>query len=134
MVAGPVFGDHAAGYEFGRLGLDLVDESGLARYRPRVYMTFAYHVVPWTKPMDEGRDLLLRAFEVAMETGDLTYAGFSSCTFISTLLSAGAPLADVDRDCEIKLAHVKSMKFGLIVDIISAQRQLVRALRGKPLR
>ncbi|RKE35751.1 putative ATPase [Paraburkholderia sp. BL23I1N1] len=130
MVAGPVFGDYEAGFRFGRLGLGLVDERGLQRFKPRVYMCFAYHVMPWTKHIRAGLPLLRRAFDAASESGDLTYTGFSSCTLVTSLLAAGDPLGDVEREAMQRLGVVQAAKFGLIVDIIGAQLQLIRNLRG----
>jgi predicted ATPase/two-component sensor histidine kinase len=130
MVAGPVFGDYEAGFQFGRLGLALVDERGLERFRPRVYMCFAYHVMPWTRHIRMGLPLLRRAFDVASESGDLTYTGFSSCTLVTSLLAAGDPLIDVECVAQQRLGVVQAAKFGLIVDIIGSQLQLIRTLRG----
>ncbi|WP_051329664.1 AAA family ATPase [Geminicoccus roseus] len=130
MVLGPQFGAYQAGYRFGRTGFDLVAARGLTRFEPRVTMCFAYHVLPWTRPMREGRPWLRQAFERAEEAGDLTYAGFSSCTLISNMLAAGDPLGEVQREAERKLAYVVRAKFGLIADIITTQLHLVRSLRG----
>lgn len=130
MVAGPIFGDYRAGFEFGRLGLSLVDERGLGRFRARVYMCFAYHVMPWTQPMRAGLPLLRRAFEAATQSGDLTYVGFSSCCLVTSLLAAGHPLADVEDEGVERLRIVRAAGFGLIVDIMTAQLSLIRGLRG----
>jgi len=130
MVLGPRFGQYAAGYRFGKVGIALVEESGLDRFRARVFMTFGHHVIPYTRHMHEGRGLLLKAFDMANEAGDLTYSGFSCCTLITNLLGCGDPLDDVQAEAERTLAFVRAAKFGLIVDIITAQLQLVRTLRG----
>jgi predicted ATPase/two-component sensor histidine kinase len=130
MVAGPIFDDYDAGYRFGQLGLALVDKRGLDRFKARVYMCFAYHVTPWTKPIRTGIPLLRLAFEAASETGDLTYIGFSSCCTVTTLLAAGEPLGEVEKEAERRLQIVRAAKFGLIVDIITAQLGLIRTLRA----
>ncbi|MEX3634098.1 AAA family ATPase [Paraburkholderia sp. BR14427] len=130
MVAGPIFGDYRAGFEFGRLGLSLVDERGLGRFRARVYMCFAYHVMPWTQPMRAGLPLLRRAFEAATQSGDLTYVGFSSCCLVTSLLAAGDALAEVEDQAVERLRIVRAAGFGLIVDIMTAQLSLIRGLRG----
>ncbi|WP_231110476.1 AAA family ATPase [Burkholderia territorii] len=130
MVAGPLFDDYDAGYRFGQLGLALVDRCGLDRFKARVYMCFAYHVTPWTRPIRTGLPLLRRAFEVASEGGDLTYIGFSSCCTVTTLIAAGEPLAEVEQEARRRLQIVQAAKFGLIVDIITAQLGLIRSLRG----
>jgi predicted ATPase/two-component sensor histidine kinase len=131
MVLGPSFNNYPDGYKFGKLGLDLVDQRSLGRFKARVYMTFAYHVMPWTKHFDHGSfPLLRRAFDAANEVGDLTYQGFSSCTLVTSLFARGVPLAEVQAEADAKLAFVKRAQFGLIVDIITAQLGLIRTLRG----
>ena len=66
MVAGPRFGDYRkAVYGFGQLGYDLVERRGLTRFQARTYMNFGNGVVPWTKHVLAGRDLVRRAFEAA---------------------------------------------------------------------
>ncbi|MBY6264416.1 GAF domain-containing protein [Azospirillum sp. 412522] len=131
MMAGPYFGDHAAGYAFGRLGYDLAERQGRTRYRARVLMTFAYHVVPWTRDIRSERPLLLRAFEEAREAGDVTYGGFTSVTLITSMLASGDPLATVQRTAEARFAYVRQVKFGLCADILTTQLQFLRALRGR---
>lgn len=131
MMAGPYFGDYAAGYEFGRLGYDLAERQGPTRYRARVLMTFAYHVVPWTRDIRSERALLLRAFEEAREAGDVTYGGFTSVTLVTSMLASGEALATVQRTAEARLSYVRQVKFGLCADILTTQLQLLHALRGQ---
>ncbi len=40
LLAGPHFGNYQAGFRFGKLGYDLVEERGLLRYQARTYMCF----------------------------------------------------------------------------------------------
>ncbi|MBP0595865.1 AAA family ATPase [Paraburkholderia sp. LEh10] len=130
MVAGPLFGDYQAGFEFGSLGLALVDDKGLERFKARVYMCVAYHVMPWTQPMHAGIPLLRRSFAVAKERGDLTYIGFSSCCLVTSLLASGHPLDQTEEEAVERLRIVREAGFGLIVDIITAQLEVIRGLRG----
>ena len=131
MVVGPYFGDFRVAYRFGKLGFDLVEQGQQNRYKARVYMCFAYHVLPWTRPIHSGLDLLRQAFFIARDNGDLTYAGFSSCTLVTTLLSSGEHLSNVQSEGRSRLKYVKGAKFGLVVDIITAQLQLVATLQGE---
>ena len=130
MVLGPVFGDYAAGYAFGRLGLDLAERPGFDRFRSRVQMTFAYHVLPYSRPMRSGRGLLRDAYRLATEAGDITYAGFSTCTYVTGLIESGEPLAAVQREAEAGLAIVRRAKFDLIDVIVTTQLMLARRLQG----
>src|SRR5262249_5176476 len=49
---------------------------------------------------------------------------------ITLLLAEGIPLAEVQGEAETALEFVRKARFGLVIDIITAQIQLVRALRG----
>jgi len=77
VIAGPNFGDYQAGFRFGRLGCELIEKRGLTRYQARSFMTFGNMVMPWTKHIRTGRDLVRRAFDAANRIGDLTFAAYS---------------------------------------------------------
>ena len=131
MYLGPSFNDYPAGYDFAKLGLDLLEQRGLGRFKARVYMTLGYHVMPWTKHLDEGTfSLLRRTFDAATEAGDVNYIAYHWYCLVASQLARGTPLAQVQRDAEAGLAFVKKTKFGLLIDILTAQLALVRSLRG----
>jgi len=130
IIAGPRFGDYQAGYRFGRLGYDLVERRGLTRFQARIYMDFGNVVLPWTRHVREGRELVRRAFEVANKVGDLTYAAYCGNELNTNLLAAGDPLAEVEREARRGLEFATNAKFGFVVDCIATQLGLIRTLRG----
>jgi signal transduction histidine kinase len=130
FIAGPRFGDYNAGFRFGRLGYDLVEQRGLQRFKARTYMVFGNSIMPWTKHVRTGRDLVRRAFDVANAIGDLAFGTLSYTYLITHLLAAGDPLVDVQREAEEGLAFAEKARFGLVIDIIAAQLGLIRTLRG----
>ena len=130
MVAGPRFGDYQAGFRFGRLGYDLVEQHGLQRFQARTYMCFGSFVLPWTKHVRAGRDLLRRASQAADKMGDLTYVAYSGDHLTTNLLAAGDPLVDVQHEAEKVLAFAQKARFGFVIDIAAAQLGLIRSLRG----
>jgi PAS domain S-box-containing protein len=131
MVAGPCFGDYrTAVYRFGQLGYDLVEERGLTRFQPRTYMDFGGSVLPWTRHVRAGRDLVRRAFEAANKIGDLTAGSSCGNQLNTSLLVAGDPLAEAEREAEHGLAFAQKARFGLVVDAIATQLALIRTLRG----
>jgi PAS domain S-box-containing protein len=132
--AGPQFGHYQAGFRFGRLGYDLVEQRGLTRYKARTYSAFGNIVMPWERHILDSRELIRRSFDVANESGDLTYAVYGCCDLIQNYLAVGDPLADVQRELEKGLAFVRKARFGLVVDIMTAQFALVRTLRGATLK
>ncbi|SHH12025.1 trifunctional serine/threonine-protein kinase/ATP-binding protein/sensor histidine kinase [Bradyrhizobium erythrophlei] len=130
MVLGPHFGDYRAGYRFGSLGYDLVEKRGLHRYQARAYMSFGNLVMPWTRHVQTGRDLVRRAFDTANKIGDLTFAAYSCNNLNTNLIASGEPLGDAQREAENGLDFARKARFGLVIDIITAQLGLIRTLRG----
>jgi PAS domain S-box-containing protein len=130
MIAGPRFGNYKAGYQFGRLGYELVEKRGLKRFQARTYMVFADNVTPWTRHVQACRDLVRRAFDEANEIGDLTCAAYSCNHLITNLLAAGDQLAEVQREAENDLEFAHKIRFGLVIGQLTAQLGLIRTLRG----
>jgi len=124
------FGEHAAALRFGQVGFDLLERRGLLRWKARVYLDFGYRIIPWAKHPRDGVELTRRAFDAAMETGDLTWASYA-CNSPATLsFAAGAPLGALQNDSEAALAFLQKIKFGLMIDVVTTQLQLIRSLRG----
>jgi predicted ATPase/transcriptional regulator with GAF, ATPase, and Fis domain len=130
IMAGPRFGNYEAGFRFGQLGYDLVEKRGLKRFQARTYQSFGNIVLPWTRHVREGRDLLRRAFDAANEIGDVTYAGICCDHLIRNLLAAGDQLIEVQREAESGLQFAQKFRFGRIADHIEPQLGLIRTLRG----
>jgi len=130
MFLGPRFGDYQGGFRFGKLGLDLVDQGGLDRFKARVYVHFGNIVNPWTRPFQAGGAWVRRAFDVASENGDLTFALYSCNHLVTNLLATGEPLGNIQREAENGLAFARKARFGLVADILTGQLQLIRTLRG----
>jgi signal transduction histidine kinase len=130
MVVGPHFGNYEAGFQFGKLGYDVVEKHGLQRYQARVYMRFGNCVIPWRRHVKTGRDLVRRAFDAANRTGDLSFAAFSCHHLNTNLLATGDPLAEVQREAETGLAFAEKVRFGRLIDQIATQLAFIRTLRG----
>jgi PAS domain S-box-containing protein len=130
IIAGPRFGNYNAGWDFGRLGYELVEKRGLTRYQARTYMCFGNMVLPWMKHIRTARDLLNRAFDIANEKGDLTFAAYGSNYLVTNLIAAGDPLAEVQRQAQNSLEFAQKVRFGLVIDNLTAQLGFIRTLRG----
>jgi predicted ATPase/signal transduction histidine kinase/GAF domain-containing protein len=129
-VVGGRFGDYRAGLRFGKLGLDLVEKKGLERFKARVYHAGGCVVIPWERNIRAGVPLLRRCLESALETGDQTYAAYAHCDLVSNRLTSADPLAEVQREAESTLEFVQRARFGLAIDIATAQLGFIRTLRG----
>src|SRR6267154_672181 len=129
-VAGASFGDYRAGFRFGQLGYELVEQRRLTGFQARVYNQFGTHVLPWTRHVKTGRDLLRRAFEVANKNGDLTFSAYSCHALTTNLLAVGDPLPEVQREAEHGLAFAEKARFRVVIDLIAIQLGLIRTIRG----
>ena len=129
-VAGYRFGNYQACFRFGRLGCDLVERSGLERFKARTYISFGNFCLPWAEHVRAGLDLIRRAFDAANTNGDLTHGAFSCSNLIANLLASGDPLVDVQREAERGLAFAQRARFGAVIDIITTQLGFIRTLRG----
>src|SRR5882757_9986749 len=131
MIAGPLFGNYSStAMRFGQLGYDLVEQRGLKRFRARIYAVFGNIIMPWTRHVRAGRDLIRRAFDAANEMGDLTWAAYSRNFLLSNLLASGEQLVEVQREAEDSLAFLRKVRFGIVIDIVTTQLALIRTLRG----
>jgi len=129
-VAGGYFEDYKAGYQFGRLGYELVQRRRLTGFQGRTYLGFATTVLPWTKHVRSGRDVALEAFKAANKAGDLA-CGSYSCEYLNgNLLAAGDPLAEAQSEAENGLRYAETARFSPIVPFMMGELQLIRTLRG----
>ena len=131
VVLGDRFSDYQTGFRFGRLGVDLIEQRGLDRFKARVYMCFGV-LVPWTKHVASSHGWLRRGFETANAIGDLTHAAYSVRNLITSLLTSGTHLGDVQREAEDGLAFSRKAQFELAIDCFVGQLSLIHALRGLP--
>jgi PAS domain S-box-containing protein len=130
MFAGPRFNNYKDGFRFAQLGYDLVEKRGLTRYQARTYMNIGCTVMPWTKHVGAGRELIRRAFDAAYRVGDLTFASYSWDQLVTNFLAVGDPLTETQSECENGLAFARRVQFGLVVELCGAQLGLIMTLRG----
>jgi PAS domain S-box-containing protein len=130
IIAGPRFANYKDGFRFGQLGYELVEKRGLKRYQARTYMSFGNIVMPWAKHALGGRDMVRRAFDAAYRIGDLTFAAYSWNELITNFLTVGDQLGEVQPQAENGLEFARRARFGLVVDLMTAQVQIIRMLRG----
>jgi PAS domain S-box-containing protein len=106
-----------------------MERHGFERFRARLNLLFAL-IVPWTRHLRTGIELLRRSFEFANAAGELRSAGYSCMDLISYLLAIGDPLPDVEREAEQCLEFCRKTHFNLVIDVITTQLALIRTLRG----
>ncbi len=117
------------GHRFAKLGLALITERGLRRFEARIWLQYGYLAL-WSQQVRVGREALRRAFDTAIESGDLTNAAYACDKINTNYLAAGDPLSDAQKEAENGLAFARKARVGFIIDVIAAQLGLIRTLRG----
>jgi predicted ATPase/signal transduction histidine kinase/GAF domain-containing protein len=130
MVLGFQFDDYQTAFRFGQLSYDLVEKRGLDRFKARTFMHFGGMAIPWVRHLSAARPLLRRAFEAAVEIGDLPPTICSSSHLITNLIGCAEPLEEIHREIDTKLDFLGRTKYLHAADSITGHLALVRVLRG----
>ena len=124
------FGDYDVGYRLRKDGLR-PDRTPRIEALRRKDLFGLLALVPWTRPVRECINPARRAFQMANEQGDPTYAAHACRNLTSSLLAAGDPLDQVEREAERGLEFARKVRFEFAADTIFPPLALVRTLCGK---
>jgi PAS domain S-box-containing protein len=123
------FDDNEAGRRFGVLALALVD-SGLGRFKGRIYTSFAEACSPWTDHFRVGSPYGERAATAARESGDVVFELYSRLLLIPHRLALEDPLEGVQSLAEDVQRFAMKLQFNQVVASVKSQLGFVHALRG----
>jgi PAS domain S-box-containing protein len=133
QVLGVRFADYDTPFRFGQLACDLVDQRGLDRFKARVHMCFGTYVTCWFQHLPASRVWIMRAFEEASASGDLTFTLYALKHLATNLLISGEPLREVESEIERGLAMARKAGFGLVIDAFVGELLMIRSLLGRTL-
>lgn len=119
--------DPNQGYEYGQLGIRIVDERQYERQKPQVYMVFCMVIALWKIHLDEILPILINTFQQGMDVGDLENSGFKAAGIIAFSFASGKELSYVNEEA-IKYGNLL-LKFGQITSFKYLLFYWVAALR-----
>jgi len=128
MILASRFEDYSSGFQFGKVGIDLVERLEGHRYKPHAYLNFGNAINPWSRHVNTSFELLQTALKTANESGYLTFAAYSYTNLISAYLFSGHPLQDVLRFAQSALDIVEGTGFRAGGDLIRGHVGLLRSL------
>ena len=76
-------------FNFGKAAVSLSERRGHPQMRSKSLSLFGMFMFHWCEPLEGGVEILRQAFSANIETGDLTYAGYTSCTLELYFFSQG---------------------------------------------
>ena len=122
-------GHFDAGYRFGRLACELVERPEWQSFRARTFQTFGI-VVPWTQPVRNAREFLVRGFDLASRFGEISYAAYACNQLSTNYFVAGDPLIEAQEQAERGLAFVRKVGSRTVEASLLGQLGVIRCLRG----
>jgi len=130
MDLGPFFGDYRRGFQFGRLGYDLVAKRQLVAYKAKIELIIGAYISFWNEPRTRAIEHLYSAFKAAVAVGDLNFASYACDHLVSHKLAAGEPLDKVYVESEALLDFTRKAKFDPSSQILIRTRRFIQAMRG----
>ncbi|MEG4069912.1 AAA family ATPase [Microcoleus sp. Pol11C2] len=103
-------GDIDTGYQFGQLALSLVPKLNAKAIAAKTQYIVAGGVQHWKEHLKNTVELLLSAYFIGLETGELEFAGYSISVYINHSYFSGKPLTQLEREMAIYWEAVLKIK------------------------
>ncbi len=125
-------GQHAVGFEFGRLAFDLLSKYDAPPIRGKVTFMFGNWLNFRRHHVATDVDHLIDAFQMCIDAGDLTYACYCCIGVVQVWFVMGKNLAEAHREAPRWLGFARKIKAMDIVDNITTVDRAFCALLGIP--
>jgi len=119
------------GYQFGKLGINLVDKLKAKEVKAKVFELFYGHIKPWVSHVRETIEPLQETVQYGLESGDLEYAGYAAIYTSVYPFFVGEHLNEVCAKQTIYTNLLVNLKQNYLSVFITIWRQLVLKLLNK---
>lgn len=124
-------GDIETGYQFGQLALRLVEQFNAREIKSGALFIFNAFIRHWKEHIKETLPSLLEAYQIGLETGDLSLGTISALDYGFQLYWMGKGLMDLDQELAKYSSAFQQLKQDHILVINDMYRQVVANLRGQ---
>ena len=93
-------GELEAGYQFGKLALQLLERFQDKTFKARTYAAYKFQLKHWNEPLRDTSSLSMEAYQNGIETGDLEYAASVRFTHAYALYFSGLELIDAKKETD----------------------------------
>ena len=126
-----VYDEIEAGYEFGKLSLQLLEQFNARTLTAKVINMFNVFVRPWKKHLKEAIADLPTAIQCGFDCGDVEYAFYGAVHYCNYLFYGGIPLEEVSEAQERYLPIIIKAKYEFHEGFLRINQQVVANLLGK---
>jgi two-component sensor histidine kinase/putative methionine-R-sulfoxide reductase with GAF domain len=99
--------------------------------RSKITAMFGFFFSHWRRPLDEGIHMVKKGFSYCVETGDLVFAGYSSCTLVIYMLAQGKNIDELLKETQIYQEFVTRAKDQFSIDWHALKNQFIKSLKGQ---
>ncbi|OWY65740.1 hypothetical protein B7486_40295 [cyanobacterium TDX16] len=129
MLCG-VLGNIDAGYQFGKLALDLLEKFQAKELKARTFMVFNNFIRHWKEHVREGLPSLIEAYRSGIDTGDIEFAAYCGFIYCYHSYFVGKELTALAQEMETYLQASDRLKQETASHLLQLYRQSVANLLG----
>jgi len=123
--------DISQGYQFGKLAIKMLEETGASQLKSTVIQDFSGHIQHWKESIKETLEPLQEAFFCGLETGELIYSGYAILVYCSNLFSTGKQLESVEEKQRQYLDKLEKLKLQYHLSYVQIGLQLTLNLLSR---
>jgi GAF domain-containing protein len=128
-MAGSRLADYKVGYEFGQLGMKLVEQFNNASLSCKVLEVFGAHINPWQSHIKKGIPILRNGYQIGVEFVDI-WAGYNSYHLVLQRIIAGENFDSILDESNKYLEFNKQIKNSALVGIQQLYQYFILNLQG----
>jgi len=114
-----------AGYQFGKLALNLLEKFQAEELKAKTLMVFNNFIRHWKEHPQAGLESLKDAYCSGLETGDLEFASYSAFVYSYHSYLTGKELTQLEREIFQYLEYVSQFKQGTALNLFRLYHQVV---------
>ncbi|WP_414567408.1 protein kinase domain-containing protein [Nostoc sp. CCY 9925] len=130
LVLTGVVGDIESAYQFGKLGITLVDKLNAKEVKAKIILAFNTTIRHWKEHTRQILKPLLDGYAIGIETGDLEYAAYCLNAYSYSAYFVGRELTELEREMATYSNAIAQIKQKIVFNWISIHRQSVLNLLG----
>ncbi|MCV6637603.1 AAA family ATPase [Candidatus Albibeggiatoa sp. nov. NOAA] len=119
------------GYQFGKLGVELVDKLDAKQFKVRVYVWFYSTIKHWRKPVRETIEPYYKVFQLGIDTGDMEYACYALIEPDIYQFLMGTKLEKLVNKYADSRVTVQKLKQDFVYDFFAPYSQTLLNLLGQ---
>jgi PAS domain S-box-containing protein len=123
--------DLDAGYQWGQLGLQLIDVLDAAQFRAKTLFTALAFIDHWKVHIHDTLPLGRAAYQSGLHTGDIEFVGLASVAYSAYAYHSGKQLALLEREIASYIETIASLKHETSVYRLHIYRQTILNMLGQ---